>query len=87
VRENTAHSLAPTNRPSRSLTWRPVDQLITKPLVISFGVIVRNALGKRSSQMPLAYPCWGFWKLFDRLRVEGRPWTTSECTGCTAHCG
>ena len=20
------------------------------------------------------YPRWGFWKLFDRLRVEGRPW-------------
>jgi putative transposase len=21
------------------------------------------------------YPRWGFWKCFDRLRVEGRPWT------------
>ena len=20
------------------------------------------------------YPRWGFWKFFDRLRVEGRPW-------------
>ena len=20
------------------------------------------------------YPRWGFWKCFDRLRVEGRPW-------------
>jgi putative transposase len=20
------------------------------------------------------YPCWGFWKLFDRMRVEGRRW-------------
>ena len=20
------------------------------------------------------YPRWGFWKLFDRLRAEGRPW-------------
>jgi putative transposase len=20
------------------------------------------------------YPRWGFWKLFDRLRTEGRPW-------------
>ena len=20
------------------------------------------------------YPRWGFWKLFDRMRTEGRPW-------------
>ena len=20
------------------------------------------------------YPRWGFWKCFDRLRMEGRPW-------------
>jgi putative transposase len=33
------------------------------------------------------YPRWGFWKLFDRMRAEGRRWNHKTCTGCTARYG
>ena len=44
MRENTAHSLAPANGPTRPLSGRAVDQLVPKPLVISFAVIMRDVL-------------------------------------------
>lgn len=33
------------------------------------------------------FPRWGFWRLFDCLRTEGRTWIHEWCIACTARCG
>jgi len=75
----TAHRLSKAKAcrivgPSRTALYRPqVDSLAKDKEVID---AINGIIARRSR--------WGFWKCYERIRLDGNPLTTSAFTGCIA---